>query len=252
MKSPEPNKDRKTRTVIFANSKGGVGKSSLALLTCLGLAFKHKNALIELIDLDNQSTSSDSLRRFANHRFSVINDDHLFLASGSPNNGNIVNHIDSEPRNSEEDSFLVFDSPAGSEPARSSFLLRCNLIFVPTSVSDADVHATKKYLRSLKDLFYRQERQVVEQGSPAIVILPNMMDSREEYNELRNLLADEPVYFGEPLYFSRLFRKAFRDEEKDKNVTRLLLDSAEYVNWITSLILNSEKLAGSEGKLYQL
>ena len=135
MKTPEPKKDRKTRTAIFANSKGGVGKSTLALLTCLGLASRFKRASVELIDLDNQSTSSDSLQRFANDRFSVINDDHLFLASGSPNNGNIVNHIDSEPRNNENDSFLLFDSPAGSEPARSSFLLRCNLIFVPTPVS---------------------------------------------------------------------------------------------------------------------
>ena len=252
MKTPEPKKERKTTTAIFANSKGGVGKSTLALLACLGLASRYKSASVELIDLDSQSTSSASLQRFSNHRFSVINDDHLFLASGSPNNGNIVNHIDSEPRNNEKDSFLIFDSPAGSEPARSSFLLRCNLIFVPTSVSDADVHATKKYLRSLRDLFDRQDQQVSEVGSPAIVILPNMMDSREEYNELRQILADEPVYYGVPLYFSTIFRRAFRDEDNDTNLKRLMLDSAEYVDWITSLILNSEKLNGTEAKLYQL
>ena len=252
MKTPEPKKDRKTKTAIFANSKGGVGKSTLALLTCLGLASRYKNASVELIDLDSQSTSSDSLQRFANHRFSVINDEHLFLASGSPNNGNIVNHIDSEPRDSEKDSFLIFDSPAGNEPARSSFLLRCNLIFVPTSVSDADVHATKKYLRSLQDLFDRRERQLSEEASPAIVILPNMMDSREEYNELRHILADEPVYYGEPLYFSTVFRRAFRDEDNDTNVKRLMLKNAVYVAWITDLILNSESLNGAEAKLYQL
>ena len=113
---------------------------------------------------------------------------------------------------------------------------------MPTSVSDADVHATRKYLRSLQDLFDRQDQQLSELGSPAIVILPNMMDSREEYNELRQTLADEPVYYGEPLYFSTVFRRAFRDEENDTNVKRLMLDSVEYVNWITSLILNSEKL----------
>ena len=132
------------------------------------------------------------------------------------------------------------------------FLLRCNLIFVPTSVSDADVHATKKYLQSLRDLFDRQNQQLSEVGSPAIVILPNMMDSRDEYNELRQMLADEPVYYGEPLYFSTVFRRAFRDEENDRNVKRLMLDSAEYVNWITSLILNSEELNGAEAKLFQL
>ena len=79
-----------------------------------------------------------------------------------------------------------------------------------------------------------------------------MMDSRDEYNELRQLLAEEPVYYGEPLYFSTVFRRAFRDEENDTNVKRLMLDSADYVDWITSLILNCEKLNGAEAKLFQL
>ena len=121
---------------------------------------------------------------------------------------------------------------------------------MPTSVSDADVHATKKYLQSLRDLFDRQNQQLSEVGSPSIVILPNMMDSRDEYNELRQILADEPVYYGEPLYFSTIFRRAFRDEENDTNVKRLMLDSIEYVNWITSLILNSEKLIGAEANSF--
>ena len=89
-------KSRRGKTAIFANSKGGVGKSTLALMMSLGLATRHPNAHVELIDLDSQATSSDSLRRFANHRFAIRNDDSLFLASGSPNNGNIINHIDSE------------------------------------------------------------------------------------------------------------------------------------------------------------
>ena len=63
-------------------------------------------------------------------------------------------------------------------------------------------------------------------------------------------MANEPVYYGEPLYFSTIFRRAFRDEENDTNVKRLMLDSVEYVNWITSLILNSDKLIGAEAKLF--
>ena len=61
------------KTAVFANSKGGVGKSTIALLTSLSLATRHHRAKIELIDLDPQATTSDSLSRFANHRFNVIN-----------------------------------------------------------------------------------------------------------------------------------------------------------------------------------
>ncbi|MBK51957.1 MAG: hypothetical protein CMQ45_06190 [Gammaproteobacteria bacterium] len=252
MRTPQSDQRPRTRTAVFANSKGGVGKSTLALLTCLGLATRDTLANIELIDVDPQSTSSESLKRFANERFSVINNDRMFLASGSPNNGNIVNHIDSLPRDRGQNSFLVFDSPAGNEPERSSFLQKCNIIFVPTSVSDADVSATIKYLEALRHLFHSQRAQNSEAMQPAVVILPNMVDNRDEFNELRRIFSNEPVYFGEPLYFSRLFRKAFREEFEDNNVKRLLRINQWYVDWITNLIFNSEKLRRPSTVFHQL
>ncbi|MEC7455133.1 MAG: ParA family protein, partial [Pseudomonadota bacterium] len=48
------------KTAVFANSKGGVGKSTIALLTSLSLATRHNRAKVELIDLDPQATTSDS------------------------------------------------------------------------------------------------------------------------------------------------------------------------------------------------
>jgi hypothetical protein len=82
MRTHQVSQRARTRTAVFANSKGGVGKSTLALLTCLGLATRDALARIELIDIDVQSTSSESLKKFTNERFSVINDDGMFLASG--------------------------------------------------------------------------------------------------------------------------------------------------------------------------
>ena len=52
--------------------------------------------------------------------------------------------------------------------------------------------------------------------------------------------------------FQRYLGERLEDEENDTNVKRLMLDSAEYVDWITSLILNGETLNGAEEKLYQL
>ncbi len=242
MRTHQVNQSPRTRTAVFTNSKGGVGKSTLALLTCLGLATRDTRARIELIDIDVQSTSSESLKKFVNERFSVINDDRMFLSSGSPNNGNIVNHIDARPHNKDQNSFLVFDSPAGNEPEKCSFLRKCDIIFIPTSVSDADVSATTKYLAALRRLFHCQPETRFEAPQPAVIILPNMVDGREESNELRRIFSDQPVYFGEPLYFSKLFRKAFREEFEDNNVKRLLQANQWYIDWITSLIFDSDKL----------
>ena len=244
-------KPRRGKTAIFANSKGGVGKSTLALMMSLGLATRHPNAHVELIDLDSQATSSDSLRRFANHRFAVRNDDSLFLASGSPNNGNIINHIDSEAAHSGAKKFIVFDSPAGNEPSRSSFLWHCDIIFVPTSVSDADIFATRKYLTSLQQLFERQ-RRAYEDTHPAIIILPNLVDSREEFNELRNTLADCKAFIGNPLYYSPLFRRAFREQDDDGNIRALLKNYGAYIRWLTNTFAQCSKLESNPEKLFQL
>ena len=238
-------------TAIFANSKGGVGKSTLALMMSLGLATRHPNAQVELIDLDSQATSSDSLRRFANRRFSVKNDDHLFLASGSPNNGNIINHIDSEPTGGNAQRYIVFDSPAGNEPSRSSFLCHCNIIFIPTSVSDADIFATRKYLTSLQQLFQRQ-RQAYENRQPVVIILPNLVDSRAEFNDIRHALADVQAFIGNPLYYSTLFRKAFREQDDDGNIKALLRDYDGYIKWLTKTFIECEQLNTNPQQLFQL
>tara|TARA_B100000575_G_scaffold282423_1_gene274085 strand:- start:563 stop:802 length:240 start_codon:yes stop_codon:yes gene_type:complete len=79
-----------------------------------------------------------------------------------------------------------------------------------------------------------------------------MVDNRDEFNELRRIFSNEPVYFGEPLYFSRLFRKAFREEFEDNNVKRLLRINQWYVDWITNLIFNSEKLRRPSTVFHQL
>ena len=112
--------------------------------------------------------------------------------------------------------------------------------------------ATTKYLTDLRRLFRCQPEASVEAPEPAVIILPNMVDGRDEFNELRRIFSDQPVYFGEPLYFSKLFRKAFREEFEDNNVKRLLQSNQWYVDWITNLILGSDELRKSPVGLHQL
>jgi cellulose biosynthesis protein BcsQ len=241
----------KPRSVVFANSKGGVGKSTLALMASLGIATLHPNSRVELIDLDVQKTSSDSLRRFENTRFSVLENEDFFLNSGSPNNGNLINHMGSDFPYSSNQKYIVFDSPAGNEPSRSTFLTHCDTIFVPTSVGDADVFATLHYLDELKTLFSRQKSNL-EGPPPPIVLLPNMVDSRDEFNELRNHFSTYGVFFGKPLYYAPIFRRAFRSDENDTSVAKLLRQAKPYIGWLTKLIRRADELPRSPNKLFQL
>lgn len=241
----------KPRSVVFANSKGGVGKSTLALMASLGVATLHPNSRVELIDLDVQKTSSDSLRRFENSRFSVLENEDFFLNSGSPNNGNLINHMGSDFPYSQSQKYIIFDSPAGNEPSRSTFLSHCDVIFVPTSVGDADVFATLKYLDELKELFARQKSNL-DGPPPPIVLLPNMVDSRDEFNELRNHFTKHTVYFGKPLYYAPVFRRAFRSDENDTSVAKMLRQAKPYIGWLTRLIRRADELPQTPKKLFQL
>jgi cellulose biosynthesis protein BcsQ len=238
-------------SVVFANSKGGVGKSTLALMASLGIATLYPLSRVELIDLDVQKTSSDSLRRFENSRFSVLENEDFFLNSGSPNNGNLINHMGSDFPYSNNQKYIVFDSPAGNEPSRSTFLSHCDAIFVPTSVGDADVFATLHYLSELKTLFSRQKSNI-DGPPPPIVLLPNMVDSRQEFNELRNHFSSHAVFFGKPLYYAPIFRRAFRSDENDTSVAKLLRQAKPYIDWLTGLILRVDELPQQPKKLYQL
>ena len=241
----------KPRSVVFANSKGGVGKSTLALMASLGIATLRPSSRVELIDLDVQKTSSDSLRRFENSRFSVLENEDFFLNSGSPNNGNLINHMGSDFPYRNTQKYIIFDSPAGNEPSRSTFLSHCDLIFVPTSVGDADVFATLKYLDELQGLFSRQQIHI-DGPPPPIVLLPNMVDSREEFNELRNQFTRHSVYFGKPLYYAPTFRRAFRSDENDTSVAKLLQQAKPYIGWLTDLIARGDQLPLPPKTLFQL
>ena len=239
------------KTVIFANSKGGVGKSTLALLMGLGLATRHQDASVKLIDLDPQATSSDSLRRFCDMRFSVVNDTRLNLVDGGPDNENIVKTIDAERNSQYNKRFVVLDSAAGSDPSRSPFLFQCDIMLIPTSVSDADIFATKKYLADLHNLFSTHEIRRTT-PPPALVVLPNLVDSREEFNELRHSLVKEQVYLGKPLYYSPAFRRAFREQRNDENIRTIFQQAQPYTLWLTSLLTQSHRLEKRPKKLFQL
>ena len=133
----------------------------------------------------------------------------------------------------------------------SPFLTHCDAIFVPTSVGDADVFATLHYLDELKTLFNRQKSNL-EGPPPPIVLLPNMVDSRDEFNELRNHFSSHGVFFGKPLYYAPIFRRAFRSDENDTSVAKLLRQAKPYIGWLTKLIRKANELPPSTKKLFQL
>ena len=243
-----------TLTIAFANSKGGVGKSTLAFISCLNVAVKQPDSYIEFIDLDRQATTQDSLKRFTNERFCLIEDPEFLLASGGPNNARIYQHLcsDSFLKSSFKRRLVFFDTPAGTNFVEYSFLNDADYLFVPTSSSDADLFATKKFLGQLfmKDGGFKGYSTT--QKLPTVLVIPNLLETRQEMMHVYQSLREFPCYLGHPIIYSRLFKRTFGGEISDYNVAELLRFTEEFGDWFTDIIMNPERTQNVPKSLFQI
>ena len=236
------------KKVTFINPKGGVGKSTLALLTSITLASRFTRCEVLMLDLDNQATSSRSLKRFENNRLRIYGSSEFSLESGSPNKSYITSFI-SEAGN-DDGQFLVVDTPAGISVRDYPFLSVCDFIFVPTSCSDADIYATYNFLDQLdSDGIFVHARTTQK---PFIVLLPNQVVSKKDISEMRLAFQNFPTLLGKPLPYSIQMRKAFKPDSDDKSLRELLKATRRYFDWMNALIAGGLRIPDKIDRLYQL
>ena len=109
----------------------------------------------------------------------------------------------------------------------------------------------RRYIEKLHRLFQTHEYRHIF-PPPALVILPNLVDSRDEFNELRFALQKESAYLGKPLYYSPAFRRAFREQKNDDNIRIIFKQAQPYTLWLTSLLTQSHRLEKRPKELFQL
>ena len=236
------------KKVTFINPKGGVGKSTLALLTSIALASRFTQCEVLMLDLDHQATSSRSLKRFENSRLRIYDSSEFILESGAPNKSYITSFI--SEANNDHGEFLVVDTPARISARDYPFLSICDFIFVPTSCADADIYATHDFLNQLVDggIFAHAKAN----QKPCIVLLPNQVVSMKDISELRVAFQNFPALFGKPLPYSLQMRKAFRHDSDDKNLIKVLKYTRRYFDWMNALIAGGLPLPTRVNSLYQL
>ena len=236
------------KKVTFINPKGGVGKSTLALLASITLASRFTRCEVLMLDLDNQSTSSRSLKRFENDRLRIYDSSEFILESGAPNKSYITSFI--SEANNDHGQFLVVDTPAGISSRDYPFLSVCDFIFVPTSCSDADIYATHEFLNQLDNDGIFAHAKTTQK--PLIVLLPNQVISKKDLSELRLAFHNFPALFGKPLPYSIQMRKAFKPDSNDRSLKALLKTTRGYFDWMNALIAGGLRLPEKVDRLYQL
>ena len=173
--------------IALANSKGGVGKSTIAVHLA---ALAHEQGLkVAFIDADAQQSGSRWLRDlqapFPVHRLTTPEE--------------VIEQADEIDRNHQ---LTVADGPAGLSEVTRAVLMVCDLALLPCGPSALDLHALQDALRTLR------QAQKIRQGPPRAVVVPNKLQAG--YRLSRELVEAAPN-LGVPCVEGLRLRQAYAE-----------------------------------------
>ncbi|KAA5805405.1 ParA family protein [Alkalicaulis satelles] len=213
-------------TVLFANAKGGVGKSTLAFLSAIYFAAKY-DLRVCVIDFDRLRTTYNAARRFgASGVQHVYMGDHDWEGPNADLES-VRAAIETLRRNND---VLFVDTPAGFPSVTLMPVIQPDLIFVPVAVSDADIMATRTYLPELKEAANRLAD--IRENRARITLVPNQVFSDNEALVIRDNFYNNNVRIAPALTFSRGLRGAFHFEAEDANIVSVFIEHGGFFRWI--------------------
>ncbi len=140
--------------IVIANSKGGVGKSTLAVHLASWLHDQGHRVI--LADCDTQQSSSEWIRE-ANPDIKAVRLDNPDM---------ILNEL---PGLHQEADFVVADGPGSQTETSRALLLRADLAIVPCKASMLEVRALAKATEVLR------QAQDIRAGKPSAIIVLSMV-----------------------------------------------------------------------------
>jgi chromosome partitioning protein len=140
--------------ITIANSKGGVGKSTLAVHLAAWL--HEQGCKVTLADCDTQHSSSEWIREAVPEVKAVT--------LGNPDM--ILNEL---PSLSQDADFVVADGPGSNTETSRALLLRADLAIVPCKASMLEIRALAKATEVLR------QAQDIRKGVPQAVIVLSMI-----------------------------------------------------------------------------
>ena len=207
--------------IVVANSKGGVGKSTVAVLLCDWL--RTQGHRVALADCDTQQSSSVWCKE-------ALDDIHI-VRLGTPDE--IIEQL---PQLDKEFDYVVADGPGSNVDTSRTLLLVAHLALVPCKASMLEVRALEQATR-----FIRQAH-LVRPDQPRAVIILSMVgrnyrltqDMRNAAAALKLPLAQTPLILrqvyadapGQGTVVSRMGQRASEAAAEVKTLFRELLPEA--------------------------
>ena len=175
------------RLIALTNSKGGVGKSTVAVHLAAWCAEQGRNTA--LVDADAQGASSLWLHEAA--------PDIVLFRLQTPDE-----ILDQVPQLAMQFDVIVVDGPAGLSEVTRAVLLVASLALLPCGPSVLDLRAVQEAIRVVG------QAQRIRGGPPQAVLVPNKL--QVQYRLTQELLATVQT-LGVPVLGGLRLRQAFAD-----------------------------------------
>jgi chromosome partitioning protein len=202
--------------IVMANSKGGVGKSTLAVLLAVWLHERGRSVI--LADCDPQRSSSEWIKEAAPGVKAV----HL----AGPDE--VLNKL---PRLAKQADYVIADGPGSNTEVSRALLLRADLAVVPCKASMLEVRALTQATAVLK------QARDIRKGLPKAKIVLTMItknyrlaqDMRDVAGLLRLSLMTTPltlrqVYADAPGQKTVVWKMGSRAKEAAREIEQLFLE----------------------------
>ena len=180
-------KDNSNYSIAYVNSKGGVGKSTLCMLSAIAIMKSKRKFSVKLIDTDNQKSSLSIL----NHINNDIVLEYVPFNYNSPGLG--ASLLDQKLKSiSSQKQITLIDTMAHPPRQLINCLMQCNAIVVPCSLSDIEILASIDFIKELDSL-----KKINPGHSPHLILLPNRVPPNQRYiHLLTDKMKDIDVIIG--------------------------------------------------------
>lgn len=169
----------------LTNSKGGVGKTTIAVHLAAWLAHK-KNRSVLFIDADPQQSASPWISKL-----------NIPLEQRSSDKA-IIQRVSE----ADEKTDIVIDGPAGLSELTKAMMLVCDRVFMPCTPSLLDLQAAIRAVQLL------ERARKTRNGEPHALIIPNRLQKRGRLSRQMLEIADT---LGIPMAKGLSQRQAFPD-----------------------------------------